>query len=207
VRALAAGGIPADFATGVKEFYFGLFHESVGEPNFRKRLETAFNVLRPFCRYSDYAALICAYYLYRVNCFEQVASLSEIPALSRMANFFLEPFGGIKARVTSHARQPAPASTEILVSNRDHALFQAVTSLLAGALPVCAEQLEVANRAGTPGLDPQGEERLAIVRARLARRSGRHAEADRAYGALANSATEAFRAEASAALKTQPART
>ncbi|HEY0550027.1 MAG TPA: hypothetical protein VGF13_10535 [Verrucomicrobiae bacterium] len=203
-NALAVPGVPADFATGVKEFYLGLFHESVGEINFRKRIETAFNVLRPFCPYSGYATLICAYYLYRVNCFEQVASLAEIPALSRLAEFFMEaPALNGTPKVVEQA---TATGTEILVSDRDHALFGAVTHFLAGDLSRCSEQIEVASRASNHGLDTQGDERIALVRARLATRCNKMPEAARLYGTLANSPTEAFRAEANAILKSQPTR-
>ena len=197
--ALAIPGIPADFAMGVKEFYLGLFHESIGERNFRKRLETAFNILRPFSPYSDYATLICAYYLFRVNCFEQVASLKEIPTLSRIAQFFLEPLFLASGKTRS---QPAPpVGTEILVSDRDFALFHAVTSFLSDDMVTCSEQLDISIRAEKVGLDPQGDERIAIVRARLAMRSDKIAAAKLLYGTLSNSATEAFRLEAEKILK------
>lgn len=192
--ALTVPGIPADFATGVKEFYLGLFHESVGELNFRKRLETSFYLLCPFCPYSSYATLICAYYMYRVNCFEQVAALTEIPSLSRVAAFFTQQpttAGGKSGEF------PATGATEILVSDRDHALFSAVNHFLAGDLIRCAEQIEVASRTGHHGLDTQGDERIALLRARLASRCGRRPEATRLYATLANSATESFQIEAS----------
>jgi hypothetical protein len=196
-NALAVPGVPGDFAMGVKEFYLGLFHESIGEFNFRRRIETAFNSLRPFCPYSRYATLICAYYLYRVNCFEQIAHLKEVPALSRIASFFVEPAGG-DGKESHH--EETTSGTEILVSDRDYLLFGAVNDFLASDLSECAQKIKTASRAGPCGLDPQGDERIALVSARLATRTGRPNEAARLYSALANSPTQAFRTEASAAL-------
>jgi hypothetical protein len=197
---LSLPGIPPDFAAGVKEFYLGLFHESIGEANYRKRIETAFNLLRPFCAYSDYAQLICAYYLYRVNCFEQVAALHQIPLLSTIARFFLSKH---PADLSPAKDKPVAGETEILVSNRDFELFEAVTLFMTGDLKGCAKKVALAQAASHSGLDTQGDERLALLRARLANRSGKIPEAVRIYGILTNSATDVLRAEANAMLKSQ----
>jgi hypothetical protein len=197
---LSLPGIPPDFATGVKEFYLGLFHESIGEANYRKRIETAFNVLRPFCAFSDYAQLICAYYLYRVNYFEQVVALHQIPLLSTIAKFFLSQNSASISRLKN---KPTTGETEILVSDRDFELFQAITLFMEGNLKGCAKKISRAQAAGLSGLDTQGDERLTLIRARLASRSGKAPEAARFYGILTNSATDAIRAEANTMLNLQ----
>jgi hypothetical protein len=196
----ALPGIPPDFASGVKEFYIGLFHESIGEVNYRKRIETAFNLLRPFCAYSDYAQLICAYYLYRVNCFEQVAELHQIPLLSAIAKFFTRPH---LVDIPSNNNKSPVGETEILVSNRDFELFQAVTLFMTGDLKNCAKKIAKAQVASHSGIDTQGDERLVLLRARLASRSGNFSEAARLYGRLTNSATDSFRNEANNTLNMQ----
>lgn len=198
---LALPGIPTDFAAGVKEFYLGLFHESLGETNYRKRIETAFNLLRPFCAYSGYAQLICTYYLYRVNCFSQAAALHQVPLLSMIAGFFSNQPKVGSSPAKSHA---AISETEILVSNRDFELFEAVTLFMSGDLAGCAKKVALAQAAAHPGLDPQGDERLTLLRARLANHAGKTSEAARYYGILTNSATDVMRAEAEAMLKAQP---
>ncbi len=197
---LSLPGIPLDFADGVKEFYLGLFHESIGEPNYRKRIERAFNLLCPFCAYSDYAQLICTYYLYRVNCFAQVAGLHQMPLLSTIAKFFLNPHLADNSTATE---KPVASETEILVSDRDFELFGAVKLFVTGDLAGCAKQVALAQAASRPGLDPQGDERLTLLRARLASRLGKVSEAARYYGILTNSATEVLRVEAGVMLKSQ----
>ena len=202
-KSLAVQGVPPDFAYGVKEFYLGLFHESLGEPNFRKRIETAFTYLRPFCSHSKYAALISAYYLYRVNSFDRVATLSQMPGLSRVARFFSNSYGvETRRRSQNTTRAKKIAATEILISDRDFAMFQAVDCLAAHNLTECADHLNQASCSVKPGIDPQGDERFLLIQARLAHASGSLSEARSHYANLTFSPMDNFRTEAEKALTT-----
>ena len=71
---------------------------------------------------------------------------------------------------------------------------------MVGDLTGCAEKLAAAQAASHVGLDPQGDERLVLLRAHLACRSGKASEVARFYGLLTNSATDSLRAEATAML-------
>jgi hypothetical protein len=173
----------------VKEFYLGLFHEGIKEANYRKRLETAFQSLKPFCPYSNYAALICAYFLFRVNSFERVAALTEIPTLSRIARFFATPFEQCVEKAAQPVSRHSSSSTEILVSNRDFELIRGTISFLDRKFKDCAKHLASCRKASISGLDPQGDDRQTLLEARLARVTKQPAEARRLYSRLENCPT------------------
>ncbi|HEX7653918.1 MAG TPA: hypothetical protein VF607_10450 [Verrucomicrobiae bacterium] len=127
--------------------------------------------------------------------------MDQIPLLSVIAKFFCNP----QLANICHAKERAAVSeTEILVSNRDFELFQAVTLFMTGDLKGCAKKIALAQASGHPRLDPQGDERLTLLRARLANHAGKASEAARYYGILTNSATDVLRAESEAMLKAQP---
>ena len=196
--------IPREFAFGVKEFYFGLFHEGIKEPNYRKRLETAFQTLKPFCPYSNYATLICTYFLFRVNSFERVAALTEIPTLSRIARFFETPFKHCAENVAQSVSKEASSSTEILVSNRDFELIRATNCFLDKNFKDCVKHINLCRKASVASLDPQGDDRLTLLEARLARTSEKLAEARRLYGSLQNCLSDVIRVEAEEFLNYKP---
>lgn len=135
-----------------------------------------------------------------MNCFEQVAALHQIPLLSTIAKFFSRPH---PADISPAKDKSDAGETEILVSNRDFEIFKAVTLFIAGDLKGCAKKVALAQATCRSGLDTQGDERLALLRARLASRSGKISEAARIYGILTNSATDVVRAEANTMLKSQ----
>jgi len=189
--------VPEDFATGVKEFYLGLFHETIGEPNYRKRFEAAFTFLRPFVNYSDYAALICGYYLYRINEFDQLAAVPKLSTLSAVGNFF----SGTLLATTGKAgnvlpRRPEHVSPEILVSERDYRIIECAVQQLSKQWAKAERALQAAQVASTAGLDPQGDERLAILSARLSRQLGHLEKARAEYGKLQFSPNPQFKKEA-----------
>jgi len=198
---LKQAGVPEEFGRGIMEFYLGLFHETLGEPNYRKRLEAAFVLLRPFTPYSDYAALVCAYYLFRINTFGPVAAMQQFPLLSSVSAFFNSPFQQAKQITETKNLSSHSKPFEILVSQRDFHVLKAARHFLNGDIDSAEELLEAPEAKISASPDPQGDERYYILQARVLLCRNDKKKAQRSYSYLRTSSCPVFQQEAVEFLK------
>lgn len=194
--------VPKQFADGVIEYHLALFYENLRAPNFGKLLERANELLRCFTPYSDYAAMICGFYLFRTNAFDDgpVANIQRLPNLKRIFHFFTSAYGEAMKPEAMKKRSDKPAKMDILVPRADHMLINALLCAKNGDLGQAASQIEETWRMVEPDFDVQRERRLTFLEARLHRANGNTQEAVACYERLKFSSLPRFSEEATAFL-------
>jgi hypothetical protein len=170
--------VPKQFADGVVEYHLALFYENLRSPSFGKLLERANELLRCFTPYSDYAAMICGFYLFRTNAFDHgaVANIGRLPSLKRVFEFFTSPYDEAMRPETMKKRHNQGLQMDILVPRPDHTLIQALLCAKSGDLPKAASQVEETWGMLEPDFDAQRERRLTFLEARI-HRAGRNMKA------------------------------
>lgn len=188
-QVLASYKLPADFCDGVREYHLGLFHEQVREGRFGDRLDRAYTQLYPFVPYSRLAALICGYYLYRVNEFDHPLVEKGLRRLGSVADFFAG-----RASIGDEGKSKRLSrSADLVVSAVDEAIIEAIEFLQKGRL---LDAESAANRASTARCvgDTHGLERVHFLKAQIFGKLDRDREAARESAMLANSGVRSFRA-------------
>lgn len=189
---LKAHHLPADFCEGVREYHLGLYHEQIGEGRFGARLDRAHTLLRPFVKHSRLAALICGYYLYRVNAFEQPLVRRAFARLGRVARFFSDKQD---TEPTSPASGPSESANELIISALDKAIIAAIEHLDNGSPDLATAEMNRAESARCYA-DTQGLERTYFLRSEIYSKQNNLRDAAKYAALLANSSVSSFRSRA-----------
>ena len=202
-KILEAQKVPRQFAAGVIEYHLGLFYEMHQSGVFGKLLERSYELLRCFSRYSDYAALICGFYHFRINDFGHGAAINvaRLPELHRVFRFLSSPYEkAMELSGESMKKAHSIRTLELLMPRADLSTLQALAFALDRNIPEALVQIAEA-RASTNGIiDPQRQSRLDFIEARLCRANGGVKQAASYYKKLAYSPQNVFRDEATAFL-------
>ena len=197
--------VPKQFGDGVIEYHLSLFYENQRSATFGKLLERANELLRCFAPFSDYAALICAFYLFRTNSFEYTAfvNISRLPNFRRLLHFFTAPFSDAFKLQTKEKQLAHSVKLDLLVPEPDHVMLQALLAANQGRLNDAANLVKDCWRLVEPDFDIQRERRLTFLGARLYRVTGDTKRAAACYERIRYSTQPHFREEAQQFLSTK----
>lgn len=189
------GEVGSRHRLAIWEYYFGLFLEQQGKPEYAHHLEGAFEVLRDFDE--PLAHLITNYFLYRVNLFESIPSRLPFPRLRQMASFFAGT-SPVQSGAVSKLTDVVPC--EIAISDVDSAIFSGVEALREGNFSHALRFADAASQK-RKGSDDQALSRLMFLRFSISREAGRIEEARGLATRLSVSGVAPFRREAESFLK------
>lgn len=189
--------VPKQFGDGIVEYHLALFYENLRSPDFGKLLERSNQLLRCFTPYSDYAAMICGFYLFRTNAFDYgtVANIDRLPSLKRVFEFFTSPYDKAMTPEALTTKQNS-APMDILVPGPDHDTIQALFCAKSGDYGQAIAKVKETWSMLEPSLDFQRERRLTFLEARIHRASGNTKDATVCYERLEFSSQPRFSEEA-----------